>query len=35
MVKTIVISLDDSEHAELVQKKGTLTWKEILVNGLK
>jgi len=32
-MKVINIMLEDKEHARLKEKKGTLTWKEVLVNG--
>jgi len=35
MVKVINIILENSEHEELTEKKGSKTWKECLVDGAK
>jgi hypothetical protein len=33
MVKQIHIPVSDDEHAELKDKKGNRTWKEVLMDG--
>jgi len=33
MVKTINITLEESEHKDLAKKKGDKTWKECLIAG--
>ena len=35
LVKRIVIVLDDAEHEKLRKLKGSRTWKQVLINGLK
>jgi len=31
MTKTIFITLEDEEHKKLTKRKGSLTWKEMLM----
>jgi hypothetical protein len=35
MVKTIVIHVDEKEHEKLVKEKGSMTWHDFLVYGIK
>jgi len=32
-MKVINVMLEDKEHAELMKKKGKLTWKQALIDG--
>jgi hypothetical protein len=34
-VKTINVTLDQSEYDEAVRKKGKRTWKQVLMDGLE
>jgi len=35
MVKVINILLEDSQHKELLDSKGSKTWKDCLIDGAK
>ena len=34
MVKHVIVQIDDIEHKEMLDKKGSRTWLEVLRDGL-